>query len=272
LSNRRRPHKSSRNARTRPDSWRRWARSLWILVKRERFVIPNLITSLGLLLGCYSVVLSINGQFYRAAVMIELAALCDGLDGLVARASHTASRFGVEYDSLSDVVAFGVAPAGLAYMWALRPLGGIGLIEAGFFVVCGALRLARFNVQTRVRATHFVGLPIPGAAISVAGLFFLCYRFSLSSPRTLYALAGSMVPLLACLMVSRVPYPNFKRIRLRRWVREILAVLLMTALLLFLIPELTLFAAAAAYLLSGPLWMLARTLGEVRAPLIQPRR
>jgi len=264
VSNRPRPHKSPRKV---PDSRPRWTRRAWILVKRERFVIPNLITSLGLLLGCYS-----NGQFYRAAVMIEFAALCDGLDGLVARASHTASRFGVEYDSLSDVVAFGVAPAGLAYMWALRSLGRIGMVEAGFFVVCGALRLARFNVQTRVHGTHFVGLPIPGAAISVAGLFFLCHWFSLTSPRTLQTLAASMMPVLAGLMLSRVPYANFKRIRLRRWVREILAVLLTTALLLFFIPQLTLFAAAAVYLLSGPLWMLVRAVREVRSPVIQPRR
>jgi CDP-diacylglycerol---serine O-phosphatidyltransferase len=266
VNNRPKAHKALRKAKVGPGS-KRWRRHLWVLVRRERYVIPNLITSLGLLLGCYSVANSVSGQFYRAAVMIELAALCDGLDGLVARASHTASRFGVEYDSLSDVVAFGVAPASLAYMWALRPLGNVGLIDAGLFVVCGALRLARFNVQTQIGHQHFfVGLPITGAAISIAGLFFLGFRLGLSAPRTFSLLVGLVVPLLASLMVSRVPYPNFKRIRLRRWAREILAVLLIIALALFLIPELTLFAAAAAYLFSGPILRFTRKLRGARAP------
>jgi CDP-diacylglycerol--serine O-phosphatidyltransferase len=152
-------------------------------------------------------------------------------------------------------------------MWALWPLGNVGLIEAGLFVVCGALRLARFNVQTQIGHPHFfVGLPITGAAISIAGLFFLGYRLGLRAPVTLCILVGLAVPLLASLMVSRVPYPNFKRIRLRRWAREVLAVLLMIALALFLVPELTLFAAAAAYLLSGPILPLARKLRGTRAP------
>jgi CDP-diacylglycerol--serine O-phosphatidyltransferase len=266
VSNRPKAHKILRKTKAGPGS-RRWMRQLRVLVKRERYVIPNLITSLGLLLGCYSVANSVNGQFYRAAILIELAALCDGLDGLVARASNTAGPFGVEYDSLSDVVAFGVAPASLAYTWALRPLGNVGLIEAGLFVVCGALRLARFNVQTQIRHPHFfIGLPITGAAISIAGLFFLGYLLGLRAPVTLCILVGLAVPLLASLMVSRVPYPNFKRIRLRRWAREILAVLLIIALALFLIPELTLFAAAAAYLLSGPILPFARKLRGARAP------
>jgi len=255
MSTRSRPHPHSK-LRARPDSARSWRKRLWILFRRERFVIPNLITSLGLLLGCYSVILSIHGRFYLSAVMIELAALCDGLDGLVARVSHTASRFGVEYDSLSDVVAFGVAPAGLVYMWGLRPLGTWGLVEAGLFVVCGALRLARFNVQAGLHKPHFVGLPIPGAAVCVAGLFFLCDWLGLKSPQTLYALAGPIVPLLAGMMISRVPYPAFKRIRLRGRRREIIAVALIMMFLLFLVPELVLFAAAAAYLLSGPLRMI----------------
>lgn len=211
---------------------------------------------MGLMLGSYSVVLSVDREFYLAAIMIELAALCDGLDGLVARTSHTDSRFGIEYDSLADVVAFGVAPAGLAYMWALRPLGALGLIEAGLFVVCGALRLARFNVQAGLHKRHFVGLPIPGAAVCVAGLFFFCYRLGINSPSTLYALSAPIVPLLAAMMVSRVPYPSFKRIRLRSRRREVLIVISLAVVLLLLFPEMTLFAAASAYLLSGPVLIL----------------
>src|SRR5262249_55872586 len=119
------------------------------------------------------------------------------------------------------------------------------MIEAGLYVICGALRLARFNVQTRAQGAWFVGLPIPGAAICVAGLFFLCYRLSPVPPRMLSAIAGALMPVLALLMVSRVPYPNSKRIKLRSRMRESLAVALLLAVLLFAIPELTLFAIAA---------------------------
>ena len=128
--------------------------------------------------GFYSIVSSINGHFEVAAVMIAVAFVCDGLDGRVARASRTSSEFGVEYDSLSDVVAFGVAPACLAYTWALKPLNGIGIVIAGMFVVCGALRLARFNIQTEtVDKNRFVGLPIPGAAALIAGTALVIQLF-----------------------------------------------------------------------------------------------
>src|SRR5579862_1434923 len=116
-------------------------------LRRGVFLLPVTITSLGLMSGFYSIVSSINGHFEVAAVMIAVAFVCDGLDGRVARASRTSSEFGVEYDSLSDVVAFGVAPACLAYNWALRPVGSIGIAVGGLYVLCGALRLARFNVQ-----------------------------------------------------------------------------------------------------------------------------
>src|ERR1700720_594415 len=118
-------------------------------LRRGVFLLPVTITSLGLLSGFYSIVSSINGHFEVAAVMIAIAFVCDGLDGRVARASRTSSEFGVEYDSLSDVVAFGVAPACLAYNWALKPLNGIGIVIAGMFVVCGALRLPRLKISTR---------------------------------------------------------------------------------------------------------------------------
>ena len=124
--------------------------------------------------------------------MIAVAFVCDGLDGRVARASRTSSQFGVEYDSLSDVVAFGVAPAMLAYTWALKPLGSLGIVICGMFVVCGALRLARFNIQTgTVDKSRFVGLPIPGAAAMIAALALAYSYFELESPRTLCIAHGA---------------------------------------------------------------------------------
>jgi len=110
-------------------------------LRRGVFLLPATITSIGLLSGFYSMVSAVTGHFEVAAVMIIIAFFCDGLDGRVARASRTSSQFGVEYDSLSDVVAFGVAPAMLVWSWALRPIGSLGIAVAGLFVLCGALRL-----------------------------------------------------------------------------------------------------------------------------------
>ena len=134
-------------------------------LRRGVFLAPATITSLGLLSGFFALVSAINSHFELAAVMILIAFVCDGLDGRVARLSRTSSHFGIEYDSLSDVVAFGVAPAVTAYCWSLRLLGAWGVVIAGMFVICAALRLARFNVQTgSTDKRRFVGLPVPGAA------------------------------------------------------------------------------------------------------------
>ncbi|HXW84282.1 MAG TPA: CDP-diacylglycerol--serine O-phosphatidyltransferase, partial [Candidatus Binataceae bacterium] len=157
-------------------------------LRRGVFVVPAAITSLSLLSGFYSIVSSIEGHFELASLMIAISFICDGLDGRVARASRTSSQFGIEYDSLSDVVAFGVAPAVLVYSWALRPAGALGIVASGLYVVCAALRLARFNVQTAtVDKRRFVGLPVPGAAIMIAGLALAYSYFELQSPRTLSA-------------------------------------------------------------------------------------
>src|SRR5262249_508536 len=134
-------------------------------LRRGVSVMPATITSLGLLAGFYSLISSIDAHFELAAVMFLVAFICDGLDGRVALASRTSSQFGIEYDSLSDVVAFGCAPAALIYSWALRPLGAFAIVISGLFVVGAALRLARFNIQSgSIDKRLFVGLPVPGAA------------------------------------------------------------------------------------------------------------
>ncbi|HJU10024.1 MAG TPA: CDP-diacylglycerol--serine O-phosphatidyltransferase, partial [Candidatus Binataceae bacterium] len=155
-------------------------------LRRGVSVIPATITSLGLLAGFYSLISSINSHFELAAVMIAAAFICDGLDGRVARASRTSSQFGIEYDSLSDVVAFGCAPAALIYSWALKPLGAFAIVISGLYVVGAALRLARFNVQTgSIDKRRFVGLPVPGAALMIAGALLAYSYFELKSPRML---------------------------------------------------------------------------------------
>src|ERR1700686_730903 len=143
-------HSPSAQARVRFISGRLMAQQRRVVapLRRGVFLAPATITSLGLLAGFFGLVSAINAHFELAAVMIMVAFVCDGLDGRVARMSRTSSQFGVDYASLSDIVAFGVAPAGLIYTFAVRPLGLWGWIVSGIFVVCAALRLARFNIQT----------------------------------------------------------------------------------------------------------------------------
>jgi CDP-diacylglycerol--serine O-phosphatidyltransferase len=227
-------------------------------LKRGVFIIPAAITSLGLLAGFYSIISSINEHFESAALMVAVAFICDGLDGRVARLSRSSSQFGIELDSLSDVVAFGAAPAALTYSWALRPLGALATVISGLFVVCAALRLARFNVQTgSVDKRRFVGLPVPGAAAMIAGIVLAYSYFELNSPRTLCVVMAPITLALAGLMVSRVPYPSFKGINLRRSASvEVMLIVLLVIAMLFAMPQFTTFVLASAFVLSGPYLML----------------
>ncbi|HUN59637.1 MAG TPA: CDP-diacylglycerol--serine O-phosphatidyltransferase [Candidatus Binataceae bacterium] len=235
-------------------------------IRRGVFVVPATITSLGLLAGFYSLISSIGSHFETAALMIMVAFVCDSLDGRVARASHSSSQFGVEYDSLSDVIAFGVAPAALVYTWALHPLGAPAVVISGLFVVAAALRLARFNIQTAAAdKRRFTGLPVPGAAVMIAGLVLAYSYFELNSPRTLAAVMAPVMLALASLMVSRVPYPSFKAINLRKRAQfELMAGVLVVAAMLLAMPQFTACMIASAYVLSGPILYLR---GERIAPL-----
>jgi CDP-diacylglycerol--serine O-phosphatidyltransferase len=240
-------------------------------LRRGVFVVPATITSLGLLAGFYSLISSINSHFELAAVMIAIAFICDGLDGRVARLSHSSSQFGVEYDSLSDVVAFGVAPAGLMYSWAVKPLGTIAIVICGLYVVCAALRLARFNVQTgSTDKRRFTGLPVPGAAVLIAGCALAYSYFELSSPRTLCALMAPLTLLLAVLMISSVPYPSFKSIHPRKRAQvEIMAGVLVVAAMFLAMPQFTFFILALAYVVSGPI-LFARGERIQKLPFLHP--
>jgi CDP-diacylglycerol--serine O-phosphatidyltransferase len=241
-------------------------------LRRGVFLAPATITSLGLLSGFFSLVSAINSHFELAAVMILVAFVCDGLDGRVARLSRTSSHFGVEYDSLSDVVAFGVAPAGIAYCWSLRLLGAWGVVIAGMFVICAALRLARFNVQTgSTDKRRFVGLPVPGAAAMIAGCVLAYSYFEFQSPHALVSVMTPLTVALAALMISRVPYPSFKTINLRaRAPVELVAVMLLALAFLFAMPQFTFFMLATAYVASGPYLLLTGERPQALAPVLGP--
>jgi CDP-diacylglycerol---serine O-phosphatidyltransferase len=241
-------------------------------LKRGVFLAPVTITSVGLMAGFYSLVSAINAHFELAAVMIMVAFVCDGLDGRVARLSRTSSQFGIEYDSLSDVVAFGVAPAGLVYTFALRQLGLWAWMASGIFIVSAALRLARFNIQVgSTDKRRFVGLPVPGAALMIASLVLAYSYFELDAPRVLAAIAAPLAVALSGLMISRVPYPSFKSIDLRRRAPlELLLGVLIAAAFFLAMPQLTVFIAASAYVLSGPLLMLRGEKMTQKTPVLRP--
>ncbi|HUA33576.1 MAG TPA: CDP-diacylglycerol--serine O-phosphatidyltransferase [Candidatus Binataceae bacterium] len=220
--------------------------------------LPSAITSSGLLLGCLSLASSLDGHFQRAAIFIYLALLCDVLDGLVARLSRTMSAFGKELDSLSDLVAFGVAPAGLAYAWALRPAGLIGALIIGLFALAAALRLARYNLESKgglVNHHRFVGMPVPGAASVIAGLAY-CYQCypELDAP-VLCACVAVVILLLSGLMISRVPYPAFKVANLRSYVWLPITGVVVTVVA-FIVPGIAAVVPPLVYLAWGPLLVL----------------
>ncbi|NTU42270.1 MAG: CDP-diacylglycerol--serine O-phosphatidyltransferase [Nitrospirales bacterium] len=151
--------------------------------KKGVYLLPNSITLCGMLAGFYAILSAIDGNYLNAAWAIILANVFDGLDGWIARLTNTSTRFGVELDSLSDLVAFGVAPAVLMYKWTLAPFGRLGWAAAFLFVACGALRLARFNVQTGAPGSKaFKGMPIPGAATVLSSIVIFYYEIWIETP------------------------------------------------------------------------------------------
>lgn len=230
--------------------------------RRAIYLLPNLITTSALLLGFWSIILSFNQQFERAALAIVLAGIADMLDGRVARATDSTSPFGIEYDSISDVVSFGVAPAVLFYSWALVPLGPRAWVVAAVFAVCAALRLARFNVRQQVEeSTRYQGIPSTFAGGMVASMvwFVSWLGFESPLPGVVGAAATAAFTVLALLMVSPLPYLSLKAIRIdRRNAYPVFIALVFAVVIVLLYPEPVLFTIGAAYVLSGPiLWASA---------------
>jgi CDP-diacylglycerol--serine O-phosphatidyltransferase len=203
--------------------------------------------------GFYVIIASTDGNFVRAAWFILLSAILDGLDGKVARMTGTTSKFGVELDSLADVIAFGVAPGVLMYTWALKPFGKLGWLAAFLYVVCGALRLARFNVQvSTVESRRFIGLPIPAAACIVATCVLLFYELGGTGTIRMISVV-LLVFLLAFLMVSNFKYFSLKDPDLfRRQPFMMLVLAIMLVIVIVARPEIMLFIIGMVYLASGP--------------------
>ncbi len=230
-------------------------------LRRGVYLLPNLITTASLFSGLYSLFATFQNNFALAAIAIMVANLFDALDGRIARVTNTTSDFGIEYDSLADLVAFGVAPGVLVFHWGLAPWNTWGWLAASLYVTCGALRLARFNVQfDNAEKRDFVGLPIPGAAEVIASIVLLHQYLGGHALAERSGVILIIVYVLAGLMVSNIRYWSFKELHFHR--RQPFWVLMMIIVLLNLFiaaPQIFLFVGFNVFALSGPArWLFVR--------------
>lgn len=228
--------------------------------QRGIYLLPNLLTTAALFAGFYAIVAAMKGYFDSAAIAIFVAMIADGLDGRVARLTNTQSAFGAQYDSLSDMAAFGIAPALVIYSWSLFYLGKVGWLVAFLYTSATALRLARFNIQVNDKR-YFQGFPCPSAAGIIASVVWMGSNFSMEGP--LFSVPiGILTVMVAAFMVSTIRYSSFKSIDFKGRVpffTVVVAVFIIAAIALE--PPEMLFALFFIYLISGPamtLWQIRR--------------
>lgn len=223
--------------------------------KRRRgiYLLPNLFTTACLFAGFYAIVAAIGGRFEPAAIAIFVAMIMDGLDGRVARLTNTQSAFGAEYDSLADMISFGLAPALVMYVWSLSSLGKLGWLAAFVYTAGTALRLARFNTQVgRADKRYFQGLASPAAAAVMAGFVWIGQSYQLEG-RVIAIIAFVVTALMGVLMVSNVRYRSFKDLDLKGRVPFVaILVVVLVFVLISIDPPQILFTVFALYALSGP--------------------
>ncbi len=227
------------------------------------YLLPNLITTGALFAGFYSVVAAMRGDFESAAVAIFFAMVFDGLDGRIARMTNTSSKFGAEYDSLADMVSFGVAPALVMFSWALGELGKFGWSAAFVYVACAALRLARFNTQIDTADKNFfTGLASPAAAAIIASTVWVCHDFGWVGeqlPLEVAVLVAVLTAVTGLLMIANFPYYSFKNIDFRGRVPFVaMIVLILVISLVTLNPPSMFLLGFLAYAASGPVMQLQR--------------
>ena len=242
--------------------------------RRGIYLLPNLFTTAALFAGFYAIVQAMNQRFDQAAAAIFIAMVLDSLDGRVARLTRTQSAFGAEYDSLSDMVSFGAAPALVVYEWTLRGMGKLGWIAAFVYVAGAALRLARFNTMLEVTDKRwFTGMPSPAAAALVAGFVWIVDDYAID-PANVKWWAWAITVFAGLTMVSNVKYYSFKTINLKKSVPFVAVILiaLFLALLSYQPPH-VLFAVFVAYGVSGYVgtaWMMLQRRRAPPPPLPPP--
>jgi CDP-diacylglycerol--serine O-phosphatidyltransferase len=222
------------------------------------YVLPNLFTSAGLFAGFYAIMQAHHGNFEAACLGIFVALIMDIIDGRLARLTNTMSEFGEQYDSLADMVSFGVAPALIMFEFAIGDLGRWGSLAAFIFVACAALRLARFNVQSVSAKRHFIGLPSPGAAGLIASLVWVLVDYQVA-PQP-YAVPLMLVLIIAALsMVSNIRYRSFKDLDVKDKMPFIgLIALIVVISIIYLDPPMAFALVGSAYLISGYIGYLLR--------------
>ena len=228
-------------------------------IPRGIYILPNLFTTMNIFCGFYAVIAAVNGATNAAAIAILVAAIFDALDGKIARVTHSTSRFGVEYDSLADLISFGLAPGLMIYLWALKPLGRLGWLAAFLFMVCGALRLARFNTQVdSVKSDYFVGLPIPAAACMLATTVMLHHRLGIGTSAN-KILILMLIYILSFLMVSSFKFYSFKKPELSKKMNfNVLVGAVLIMIFIAAQPAIALFSIGLAYIMSGPFGFLRK--------------
>jgi len=224
---------------------------------RGIYLLPSILTTFGMFAGFYSIIASINGDLTLAAISIMVAMLWDALDGRVARLTNTQSDFGAQYDSLADLVSFGVAPALLVYEWSLSDLGRIGWLAAFIFLACAALRLARFNTQVGISdKRYFQGLPSPAAAGVIASMIWLKFwkfeYFDFGIVSLSYYVGVGITIVCALLMVSNVRYYSFKELDSKKASFRFLLAIVLSLIVLLSKPNIFLFTGFFLYMISGP--------------------
>ncbi|WP_324171261.1 CDP-diacylglycerol--serine O-phosphatidyltransferase [Sulfurimonas sp.] len=219
------------------------------------YILPNIFTAASIFSGVFSIISAVNGEYDKASWLIMLSLILDGIDGRVARLTNTCSKFGVEFDSLADMVAFGVAPALLMYLFVGHEFGRFGVVASALFVIFGAIRLARFNVMTvSSEPSVFIGVPIPTAAVFVSLLVLLFHKYDLNVDYGIVIMLLSI--LVSILMVSNIRYPSFKKIDLSpKHAMKSFVFILSALLLVFMYPIEGFTLLAVIYILYG----IART-------------
>jgi CDP-diacylglycerol--serine O-phosphatidyltransferase len=225
-------------------------------LRRGAYLLPSMFTIVNVLLGFYAIKCGLDGDFERAALVVFLAAITDSLDGGIARLTGTATEFGKEFDSLADVITFGVTPALLAYLWGVKDLAPRAWLLPFFYVVTTASRLARFNVQVKaVDSRHFVGLPAPAAAGAICSLLF--FATDPAWRDWMEALVAAALLLIGALMVSTFRYPSFKKLDLRRrWSYRMALPLAAIVVVVLKDPRATFLAITVIYALWAPVGSL----------------
>ncbi len=226
--------------------------------RRGIYLLPNLFTTAALFCGFYAIVAAIHHRYEPAAVALFVAMIMDGMDGRVARLTHTTSDFGVQYDSLSDLISFGLAPSLVVYQWSLAAWGKPGWLAAFIYAAATALRLARFNTQAgSADKRYFQGLPSPAAAAVIAGMIWSGDFLGLRDQAGIIFVTFPITVLTGILMVSNIRYESFKDLDLHGRVPFVAVLIAVFVLVLIAIePSLILFAMALIYAISGPLTTL----------------